>query len=143
NALKIVDMNLAAFPHKRLLMLHDHDKALAHALAASPTIGVRNDCLGDKWFTDSMTALAPVIRDRWKTAPIVTEYCYQHPQTGGFRLAADQIRTFHVATIGNGNIDPLSSFSAQDQTLFRQNNQSAGYRFVLNSVNVPSRIAPG
>lgn len=143
NALKIVDMNIRAFPHKRLLMLHDHEKALAYALSLSPAIGVRNDCLGDKWFTESMTALSGVIKDRWKTAPIVTEYCYQHPQSAGFRLAADQIQAFHVAMIGNGNMDPLSRFSAADQTLFRRNNQSAGYRFVLDSVSTPSRIAPG
>jgi hypothetical protein len=143
NALRIVDLNVAAFPHKRLLMQHAHESALVHALSLSPAIGVRNDCLGDKWFTEAMTARAPIIKDRWKTAPIITEYCYQHPGSAGFRLAAGQIQSFHVAMIGNGNMDPLSSFSAEDQTLFRRNNESAGYRFVLNSVDIPSRIAPG
>lgn len=143
NARRIVDMNVAAFPHKRLLMLHDNENALAYALSLSPAIGVRNDCLGDPWFTDSMTASSPIIKDRWKTAPIITEYCYQHPGSGGFRLAASQIQTFHVAMIGNGNMEPLSRFSAGDQNLFRSNNEISGYRFVLDSVKVPSRIAPG
>jgi hypothetical protein len=143
NARKIVDMNVAAFPHKRLLMLHDDQAALAYALSLSPAIGIRNDCLGDQWFTNAMTALLPIIKDRWKTAPIITEYCYQHPQSAGFRLAAGQIQTFHVAMIGNGNMDPLSSFSAADQSLFRSNNEAAGYRFILNNMTLPSHVTPG
>ncbi len=143
NARRIVDMNLAAFQHKRLVMLHDHEKALAYALSRSPTIGIRNDCLGDPWFTEAMTARSSIIRDRWKSAPIITEYCYQRPGTGGFGLAASQLKAFHVAMIANGNMEPMSSFSDEERVLFLRNNESSGYRIALNSLNVPSQIQPG
>ena len=151
NAESIVDMNVRAFPSKELLMQHqtvtvdgttDHDVFL-YALNRYPQIGIRNDCLGDAWFTDDMSRLYdehPIVANRWKSAPVMTEYCYQSPGSGGFELASRQIAQFHVANIGNGNMATWSSFSRAEQRQSELNNARSGYRFVLEHLAMPSRL---
>ncbi len=154
NAEAIVDMNVRAFPSKWLLMQHqtvtadgenDHNVFL-YALNKYPRIGIRNDCLGDSWFTDDMKRLYtkyPVVADRWKTAPVMTEYCFQSPGSGGFELASGQIAQFHVDNIGNGNMAAWNSFSRSEQLQWALNNTHAGYRFVPNHLAMPSRLSSG
>jgi hypothetical protein len=141
-------MNLAAFPHKRLLMQHqtvvsdgDDHAVFLYALNASKAIGIRNDCLGDSWFTDEMSYLYgkyPVVADRWKSAPLMTELC-----GGGFATAATQIAKFHVANIGNGNYGSLAAYSATSRTAFEQDNILSGYRFALTRVTMPASVPRG
>ena len=141
NAEAIVDMNVRAFPSKWLLMQHqtitadgeNEHNVFLYALNKYPRIGIRNDCLGDSWFTDEMGRLSkayPVVANRWKTAPVMTEYCYQSPGSGGFERASGQIAQFHVGNIGNGNMAPLRSFSVGEQRQWELNNAHSGYRFV-------------
>ena len=154
NAEAIVDMNVRAFPSKWLLMQHqtitadgaNEHNVFLYALNKYPRIGIRNDCLGDTWFTDEMGRLAkayPIVANRWKTAPVMTEYCYQSPGSGGFERASGQIAQFHVGNIGNGNMAPLRSFSVGEQRQWELNNAHSGYRFVPDHLAMPSRLSAG
>jgi hypothetical protein len=154
NARAIVDMNLHAFPTKRLLMQHqtvtvdgktDHDVFL-YALGKSSRIGIRNDCLGDPWFSTDMGDLYgkySIVANRWKTAPVMTEYCYQSPGTGGLARASKQIDQYHVADIGNGNTAAFGEFSSTEQHQWKVNNTKAGYRFVVDRVAMVPALAAG
>jgi len=148
NANRIVDMNVAAFPHKILLMQHqtvvsdsnDHE-AFLYALRKYPKVGIRNDCLGSSWFTTEMRYLYshyPVVAVRWKQAPLMTEPC-----DGNFAAMAPQIAEFHVANIGNGNIGNLSTYSAAARRQWEADNIRSGYRFVLRSVSLPALVTRG
>jgi hypothetical protein len=146
NAESIVRMNVEAFPHTRLLMQHqttvsdgDDHAALLYALDHYPSIGIRNDCLGDSWFTKDMTYLYdkyPIVANRWKTAPFMTEPC-----GGGFATAASQIAKFHVANIGNGNFGDLAEYSPTSRAYLARDNIMSGYRFALAGVAMPSSIS--
>ena len=146
----IIKMNVRAFPHQRLVLDIDAYKAddsdydaLSYALNLSPRIGIRMNCLGDPSMggaVDDFSAL-PLARDRWKTAPSIVEYC----SGPSFQAAQDQITQYHFALIGDGgnNIDSFSSYSASDQYLMAQNYKTSGYRFVLDSLTIPSQIEAG
>jgi hypothetical protein len=146
NAERIVRMNVAAFPDKRLLMQHqttvsdgDDHVAFLYALDHYPSIGIRNDCLGDPWFTEEMTYLYkkyPVVANRWKTAPVMTELC-----GGGFSAAGMQIAKFHVANLGNGNFGSLAGYSRADRARLEHDNIISGYRFALVGFTMPSSVS--
>ncbi len=146
----IINMNVRAFPHQRLVLdtdAHLHDgggyDALSYALNLSPRIGLRMNCLGYPAMGGAVGDFAalPLARDRWKTAPSIVEYC------GGpsFQAAQNQITQYHFALIGDGadNINSFSSYSAPDQNLIMQNYKTSGYRFILDSLTIPSQIAAG
>jgi hypothetical protein len=146
----IVDMNIQAFPHEYLVMNtdgHGYDGSdydvLGYALSRSPKMGIRMNCLG---YSDMGGALQvyqtdPAVAHRWETAPTIVEYC------GGpdFRTALNQIKTYHFAMIGDGaaNIKSFRSYSASEQNLLMQNYKTSGYRFVLDSLTIPSQIGAG
>ena len=134
----IVDMNHAAFPHKILVSLTqttttsgDHGPFL-YALRHYSNVGIRLDCFGDAYYTSYMKDLGardPIVANRWKTAPFIGEYC-----GGGLATARSQIRDFHVAMLGNGNVGTLSG---SDLKQFEADNILTGYRFVLRGIEWP------
>jgi hypothetical protein len=146
NAERIVRMNVAAFPDKRLLMQHqttvsdgDDHVAFLYALEHYPSIGIRNDCLGDPWFQTEMASLYdkyPIVANRWKTAPVMTELC-----GGDFALAGAQIAEFHVANLGNGNFGSLAKYSRADRARLARDNIMSGYRFALGGFSMPATIS--
>jgi hypothetical protein len=146
NARRLVDAHVKAFPNKRIISMKDHAHAFGYALSLSPNIGWRNDCLGDDWFArgmDDRFAQFPWAADRWKTAPILTETCYERPGTSGFARAAEQVQAYHVAMVGRGNMEPWDRFSPDEQRKWMDAVKSAGYRIAPVSVTVPATLAPG
>lgn len=147
NKQKLIKMSLAAFPHKYLLMLTDgyasdggdYD-ALDYAMSLSPNIGIRSDCLGSSDFGGASQAMASV-QDRWQQAPVVLEYC------GGadFQLAYNQLTMYHATMLadGDGNLAAYSSYNSNDGQHLITNFKTAGYRFVLDSLAMPSHLAAG
>ncbi len=146
----IINMNVRAFPHQRLVLgiagyrgdgsTYD---ALSYALNLSPKIGIRMNCLGYHTMGGAAEDFAalPLAQDRWKTAPNIVEYC----SGPSFQAAQNQIKQYHFALIGDGahNINSFSSYSASDQYLMLQNYKTSGYRFVLDSLTIPSQIGAG
>jgi hypothetical protein len=146
NARRLVDAHVRAFPDKRIISMKDHAYAFGYALSLSPSIGWRNDCLGDEWFDRGMNDLFAEFHwavDRWQTAPILTETCYERPGTGGFARAAEQVRTYRVAMIGQGNMEAWDRFSSEEQRSWMDAVTSAGYRLAPVAITVPSTIVAG
>jgi hypothetical protein len=153
---QIVDMHVNAFPSKQLLMgWGSTDPAVVTAVTyamqhptVSRPIGIRNDCLGMMGSKEHFRFMAQTpqwaaMRDRWRVAPVVTEYCNTAPGDGGFAAALNQIRDFHVSLIGNGNFprNDFSAFSSTEQANAILAGKIAGFRYRLNNIALPTTIS--
>ncbi len=153
----IIDAHVMAFPNTQLVMMA---KSLPYDAAAYPKdpvvyalnhpsakvpVGWRVDCLGSPGYFDFNTngkyAQAwAVMQDRWKTAPVVTEFCASgiDPTT-----ALNQVKDFHVSLVGNGNIANWSSLSDSVKAGYIAAGKAAGYRFELKTLKYPGQLSPG
>ncbi|MFI1801151.1 DUF4832 domain-containing protein [Streptomyces sp. NPDC020379] len=145
NRRKLIDLQYQAFPHKRFLMLSNHQDSLDYALNATrllPT-GVRVDCLGRPSLGGDRDVLDNdrLAHDRWKTAPLYFEYC-SNPD---FALGAQDIARYHAtfAGDGDGNLNDFSSYGDQDQRNMLRGYLSSGYRFRLSQLTLPGTLTPG
>ncbi|MFP4437207.1 MAG: DUF4832 domain-containing protein [Chloroflexaceae bacterium] len=142
----LVDMQLKAFYDTRILMNSGTDEvdAFVYALEKSPRIGIRTDSMCDPWFdnqfTDSPAKLA-LIQERWKTAPIVTEFMHWNPSDP--ELCLEQVRRWHVAAVANGSVSTWDSYTPEQQAQVIQIGKDAGYRFVLEQLTYPTEVAAG
>ncbi|HLZ60534.1 MAG TPA: DUF4832 domain-containing protein [Ktedonosporobacter sp.] len=148
NRQKLIDLQFQAFPHKRFLMLTEHQDSLDYALNYQRPLrtGVRIDCLGEpgadglggarKTLDNDATA-----HNQWKIAPLYFEYC----KGPDFSKALQDIKQYHASIIGDGlgNIQDFSSYSSSDQDLMTQNYKASGYRFELNGISLPKTLTPG
>lgn len=135
-----VDMQLAAFSKSRVLMNSGAGEidAFVYALGKSPRIGVRVDSLCNPWFDAQFTeapAKLALMQERWKTAPIVTELYHANPTD--IALCDQQVRTWHIAAIGNGRLE-WARYTAGQQSALLEMGKHAGYRFVLNMLSYPA-----
>ncbi|MFL5802006.1 MAG: DUF4832 domain-containing protein [Roseiflexaceae bacterium] len=139
----LVDMQVAAFPNTRILMNSGGKEvdAFVYALSKSPRIGIRVDSLCSPWFdsqfTESPQKLA-AMQDRWKTAPIITEFYTWNPS--GIALCDQQVSTWHIAAIANGSIGNWSSYTADQQAQILTIGKHAGYRFALNALTYLAEV---
>jgi hypothetical protein len=146
NARRLIDAHVRAFPHKRLIVMKDHPYAFGYALSLSQEIGWRNDCLGDPWFSKGMDdrfAEFPWAANRWQTAPVITETCYERPGTGGFQRAQEQVQAYHVAMIGQGNMERWTTFNPTEHAAWTNAVTAAGYRLAPAAVSLPAALRPG
>jgi hypothetical protein len=156
--LRIVDAHLKAFNPDdiygpRLIMMTDHPDALRYALGKSPRIGWRRDSLGYVSFTDSGAfeqsmeepLRANLFANRWKTAPVVTEFIAPAKQTipGTYTLAQQHVRDFHVSLVGNGNTKDWDSIDSTARQAFLTAGKLAGYRFELDELAINGTFAAG
>jgi hypothetical protein len=145
NRQKLIDMQFAAFPTKRFLMLTYYTDSLTYALQAKRTkpTGVRIDCLGTQSLGGARDKLDnnPLEHNRWKVAPLYFEYC---PKPD-FTMSLADIKRYHASLIGDGdgNIKSFSSYNATAQDLMLQNYRASGYRFELNSLTLPKQLGGG
>ena len=138
NQHKLIDANIAAFSHKRIMMLTASPDALNYALSRSVSIGIRVDCLGTAQMGGASYSLqkVPLAQERWRTAPFIVETCTKPD----FQTALYQVKTYHIAMIGDGNFF-YEPYSFLQQQYMKQTFATSGSRFVLNHVTMPSRIA--
>ncbi len=146
NRRRLIDLHVELFPPSKLLQMVDSvtgdNPTMAYALAKSPLIGVRADCFGTSLFDDRMGELEDVAPDRWKTAPIVVEYCGGHAGSGDLARGRNQVDTHHV-TLVEGNHDDYGDYASQEQRHLDETRKRAGYRFRLESLTLPSSAAAG
>lgn len=149
----IAHMHFDVFPHAQHAMFIPYSNldALQYGLFQQTTttlpVGLRWDCLAQAGYMNQWTnrpADWALIADRWKTAPWVAEFCPFGP--GGAQTnaatALQQVRDFHVSTVGNGNLNaPWASFSASEQADLAAVGREAGYRFALGPVSVTALSA--
>ena len=146
---RIVDMHVAAFSTTPLLMLTDNADALVYAMQCSPRIGWRRDSLG--WDTGHFEKIEtdPVrwnaVKDRWKTAPVITEFVNPRHQADPqvYDKALEQVRRYHVSLVSNGNTLAWSRLSQEGKNAFVALGKTAGYRLRLDQLQLPHSLAPG
>ena len=146
---RLVDMHIDAFPSTPLVMMTDDAEALVYAMKRSPRIGWRRDSLG--WNTGHFGKVErdPVrwnaIKDRWKTALVVSEFCnprYQNdPEV--FEQALIEVERYHVSLVSNANTIKWSELSAAGKEAFVRLGKTAGYRLVLDELVLPGTILAG
>ncbi len=147
NLQKIVDIHFRAFPNiRKVMMAKTRANLVSYALSKSVDVGWRVDCLGRPGYfnfptqTNYATAWA-IMQDRWKTAPVVVEYC-----TDGTLDASDpsqddakkQIENFHISAIANYNL-VLSSDNTMEKYIL--NGKIAGYRIVPTIFEFPDYLS--
>lgn len=138
NQRRLVDANIRAFSHKKLVMFTLSPSTLTYALSRSPNIGIRIDCLGEPDMGRAVENLkqVPLAQQRWKTAPVIFEFC----KDANFQQALEQVKIYHGAMVSNGNIYPYENYSSTEQQYLKQVFSTSGYRFVLNRMTLPSKI---
>ncbi len=147
NRRAIVDMYRAAFPDKHLVMLTDDKETLAYALRASPTIGWRRDSLGTDHFEQlsQNTQLWALIKDRWKTAPVVSEFINPEQQRApqSYLRASEQVQRYHISLVGNGNLPDWDRLDEVSREALIQMAKTSGYRIAPSRITVPIMLWPG
>jgi hypothetical protein len=148
NMRRIVNMQLTAFPSVRKVMFaKTRGVAVVRALSSSDKVGWRIDCLGKNGYFDFSTnsrysAAWPYMRERWKTAPVIVEFC-ANDVDATYNTAINQVREWHIATLGNGNIDSWSSKNSTQRANLITLGKTAGYRFKIKDVTVSRSWTPG
>ncbi len=142
-----VDGYVNAFTSTRLVMMSDNETALVYAMGKVPSgntpwIGWRRDSLANTHFATGMTtAKQNAVANRWQKAPVITETFGGSGVTPS--LIPGQVQTWHVASLGNGNISAWSSYNSTDQGHFLNAGMLMGYRFVLANVSIAQALTPG
>jgi len=143
---RIIDMHFNNFPtFRKIMMAKTRAKPVVYALSKSSDVGWRVDCLGQSGYFDFPTnpnfaESWALMKDRWKTAPVVVEYC-----TDGNLDFADpakddakkHIENFHISSIANYNIALTAENTAEK---FIQNAKLAGYRIGIENIQVPDEL---
>ncbi|MCL2541988.1 MAG: DUF4832 domain-containing protein [Nocardioidaceae bacterium] len=140
NAKRLVAAVLKAFPHHEVLINTMIPSYVLPALRMSPRVGLRQDCLGAKSFGWTFDAY-PAIRTRWRTAPVVSEWC--HSGTSIQRGAA-QVSRYHVSVTSSSNIPwTYPQLSAAQRSAWAGAAKHAGYRYEVASVTAPRTWTAG
>lgn len=146
NLNRIIDMHFNNFPTiRKIMMAKTRANPVVYALSKSSDVGWRVDCLGQSGYFDFPTnpnfaESWAIMENRWKTAPVVVEYCtdgnldFADPAKDD---AKNHIEKFHISSIANYNIALTAENTAEK---FIQNAKLAGYRIGLNKVQYGSPI---
>ena len=135
---RLIDAHVAAFPKTQLVMMTDDPEALVYALQR-PTripVGMRRESFGAEHFEKDFVPATlgererQLILERWKTAPVIVEPMGQVPFEVGAAGLLRQVETYHVATIGDGNLatNTWAKVPPDDQKAFVAAASRAGYR---------------
>lgn len=152
---RLVDATLTAFPDTRIVVAAGNPEITRQFLAASPAqpVGIRGDCLGviaptqywatdpDSWYVHHDTRLVSELLARWKTAPVVTEWCNFQPDgvTQYFTKALKDVVNHHVSMVASNVIAPQPRM----YDLWERANKYAGFRYAVTSAVLPNHAAVG
>ncbi len=139
------------FPRQQLFIMIDDMFSVNYILnlpASLQTIpiGLRADSWGTEYndsylakFARAYPQSVSLLTNRWKIAPVAGE---PYGRTGTHpTLFRRQILQCHVALMGNGNLGATSNWSTADVADFCRAYASVGYRYVLNSVVLSTRVS--
>ncbi len=139
NAIRMMRAVLDNFPTQHVILNAMIPKYVDAGMALSPRMGLRVDCLGE-YNMFSLIPTSPVLQERWKTAPVLSEWC--GTAATSTTLGALQVRQFHISQVArpNDNVaavvnaDPAAAAGLVDAA------KSSGYRYVLNKIRLPSPL---
>jgi hypothetical protein len=146
--INLVNATLKAFPDTQILTDTDNPEIAKQLLRDNPNlvghrpVGIRGECLGvypppqlwatdsESWYEQSHDPIIPVILDRWRTAPVVIEWCTWQPEgaTAYFQKGLSDAVNYHVSllsstVIGSSKMPPATF------DLWARANKYAGYRY--------------
>ncbi len=152
---RLVDATLSAFPDTRIVVAAGNPEITRQLLAASPAepVGIRGDCLGviaptqywatdpESWYMHNDKRLVSELLARWKSAPVVTEWCNNQPDgmTQYLKRALKDVVNYHVSLVASNVIAPRENLYA----LWERANKYAGYRYAVTSSILPDNVAVG
>jgi hypothetical protein len=151
---RMVNATLAAFPDTQIMVAGDNPEITRQLLAASPRrpAGMRGDCLGvdrlqawatvpDSWYVQHHDPVVTTLLARWRTAPIVTEWCQDQPDgaTAYFQQAIKDTVNYHVSLVASNVMAP----SPDTYDIWARTNKYAGYRYAITFATVPASATPG
>jgi hypothetical protein len=154
---ELVAANVNAFPHTQLVTAPDNPEIVRELLADDVTkklsapAGIRADCLGvysplptwaesnDSQYVRSNDAVVNAIKQRFSSAPLITEWCQlpngTDPRTYYEKGLHDVVR-YHVSMTSSFNFPDRESNSAMDPKLYvlwAQANAASGYRYSVEA----------
>lgn len=129
-----------AFPSK-YLALGFSEKPAELAADINPRIGLRFDCIGGD-FELTLKYLPDKVRDVWKRAPVVGEWC---PIAGSsVNRARAHIEGLHLSALSSGNFPtPYAQLAQPAQDTFAATYVRTGFRYSVTRVSVPRSARPG
>lgn len=134
-----------AFPDKPTLAMTTNTTFLTDAMALSPKVGVRMDCLGTQNGPNgSLIDQVPAALSRWKTAPVITEWCNGTlgQNVNEYALGDSQVANYHISLLSSGNFPTAyNNMNSSDQASFAHANKSSGYRYQIDNATIPAQIA--
>jgi hypothetical protein len=152
---RMVNATLAAFPDTQIIVLDDNPEIIRQLLAASPRrpVGIRADCLGvypppqiwatdpNSWYVQSDDPIIATLRARWRTAPVVTEWCNSQPdgELAYFQQAIRDTVNYHVSLVASTVMAPSPTM----YDMWARTNKYAGYRYAVTSATVPASVPAG
>jgi hypothetical protein len=152
---RMVNATLAAFPDTQIIVLDDNPEIVRQLLAASPTrpVGIRADCLGvypppqvwatdpDSWYVRNNDPAIAALLERWRTAPVVTEWCDSQPggAIGYFQQAIKDTVNYHVSLVASNVMAPPPDL----YDMWARTGKYAGYRYAVTSATVPPSSPAG
>jgi Domain of unknown function (DUF4832) len=152
---RMVNATLAAFPDTQIIVLDDNPEITRQLLAASPRrpVGIRADCLGvypppqiwatdpNSWYVQSDDPVIATLRARWRTAPVVTEWCNSQPdgELAYFQQAIRDTVNYHVSLVASTVMAPSPTM----YDMWARTNKYAGYRYAVTSATVPASVPAG
>ncbi len=141
NAARVVRAVVRAFPTTHVVINAMTPGLVLNALREHPRLGLRVDCLGE-FNMYSTLATSPEMQQRWKTAPVLSEWC--GTSTTSTVLGAKQVRQYHVSQVSSDNLRVRhADMTAAEQAGFEDAARSAGFRYAVRKVTVPKRVGRG
>jgi hypothetical protein len=139
NGLRVMRAVLTAFPTKHVILNAMEPKYVEAGVAMSPRMGLRVDCLGE-YNMFSAIPNSPTLQERWKTAPVLSEWC-STLETNTTRGAA-QVREYHISQVASPNdgVRGWVNQNAEAAAGLVDAAKSSGYRYVPVSVRVPRKL---
>lgn len=142
NSKRLVKSVLDAFPRTYVLMMTPNPDYLRDALALSPRIGIRVDCVGDDGMRGSKIDEVPEALERWRTAPWVGEWCGGSDAPDQYALGLAQVRKYHITSLSSANFPATTAeMSASERANFERANKATGYRLVLDAMTIGPAVA--
>ncbi|WP_084343196.1 DUF4832 domain-containing protein [Piscicoccus intestinalis] len=140
NLQRVVRAVSTAFPSKYLVMPIDLEAA-QYGASINPKIGLRYDCIGGD-FAMTLRYLPDSLRDVWKRAPVVGEWC---PMAGSTpQKGIQDVRELHLSMLSSANFaTPYDQLDSAGQAAVRTAYVTSGFRYTLTSYDAPGTATAG
>jgi len=154
---RLVEANVAAFPHTQLVVAPQNPEIVRELLADDVTkklsgpVGIHPDCLGvqsplpswaesgDSHYVQSGDAVVTAIKQRLLSAPVITQWCKLPGGTGPrsyYEKGLHDVVRYHVSMTSSIDFPDRDSTTEMDfglYLLWAQANSAAGYRYSVEA----------